>query len=344
MLRPLAAWLRYGLSPTPEPPPHLGDWESAAARATGNGLAGLLLAAIERADAPVPAALRRKLAAASRSATARNLLLLSDAGHLARVCAERGIPLLLLKGVALLETVLADPGLRGMRDVDVLTPLQQADAVRAAARSIGYRLVAPARAPSRLRHSKQDLVRDAGGQLLRIEIHTTPGPMGRASVLCGTLLARARRGTAGGVPALLPSPEDLAAYVALHWMTEGLPQRLRDHVDLLAALSPPTLTLDRVRERAEQLGAGAAWETLVGRSRALGLLPEQGVAGGGGVRRRVHRLRGLDALPWQLRPLLAPLIAPSLAASAGMVARVAARRAGDAWASLLEGRSSIPEK
>ena len=122
----------------PPRPPH--DWANIDVIAEEHAAAPLLHQWLTRekntVDAPTPArraitalALRHKLAYRARL-KALNLML--------EALETQNIPVILLKGAALAETVYADPALRPMRDVDILVSKQQAQAAAQCLTRIGF--------------------------------------------------------------------------------------------------------------------------------------------------------------------------------------------------------------
>lgn len=336
--RALARWLIRGVSPASSLPSAPRDWTPLVRLARREGLAGLLLRAVEESRTELPPGLRAELRADSTATLARNLLLLQDTGRLARALTRCGAPALFLKGVALLETqAYPDPGCRAMFDVDLLVRQRDAAVARAAACSLGWRLVEPRRAPSRQPRTKQNLVRHEGGHRLRLEIHTHLDGLGQRGGAVEPLLGRARAARVGGEPALVPAVADMAMQLAVHWTTEGFPDRLRDEIDLLALVMRSGLSLAEAGERAAHSRAGVGWAALLRRAARDGLdldLPAAQLPPDAAL-----RLRLLDICPILHRtpPLLSLLLAESPADAALLALRVGARRVGDAWAACWEG-------
>jgi hypothetical protein len=85
---------------------------------------------------PEPVAARLKQAA--RESTARNLRLGVELDRALLLLEDEGIPVVLLKGAALLETVYAHPGLRPMGDLDLLVPRADVERAHVSMLALGY--------------------------------------------------------------------------------------------------------------------------------------------------------------------------------------------------------------
>lgn len=69
----------------------------------------------------------------------RNQMLLDQARRVAEAMGSAGIPVLFLKGMAALLSIYSDPGLRAMKDLDVLVPTRDADRAILILESLGFR-------------------------------------------------------------------------------------------------------------------------------------------------------------------------------------------------------------
>jgi len=321
-------------------PPSPLDWGPLLALAAHEGLDGLLLRALASAAPPLAPALREALRQRAIRHEARNLLLLDEAGRLGARLSAQGLPALLLKGAALLQGAYPDLACRGMVDLDLLLRPADLDAARAVARSLGYRLAQPARARSRLRHCKQNLLRERGGLRLRLELHPAFDGLGHRGPDAATALARARSlgPEAGGLRQ--PAAVDLALHLALHASVEGAPRRLRDGIDLLALQRHEDLDLAAVAHAAVRFRCAAAWDDLLRRAAADGLLPAGALAPP--QHRRGSPLRALR-LPARWSGLRGLLLAEGPRDAAHLALRVLARRSLDAWAERWEGPATPGE-
>lgn len=157
-------------------------------------------------------------AAAARRTAARNLLLRELAAAVVAAAARREIPLLLLKGMALLERIPDLDAGRPLADVDVLT-------APAAARELARELQSRGFAPSPVHESAHHLPALSHPRLGLVEIHLyLPGvggdasrPVGAAELLAGGHCAPARQ----LAPALVPSAPVLAAHAIAHALVQN---------------------------------------------------------------------------------------------------------------------------
>ena len=188
------------------PPLPLGlGHEAVLAAAREQGLACLLLAALERERPAWAEAIHAPLVAERRALLVRTLGQIGLAARGLSLLAARGIRALPLKGVVLAETVCAVEADRPMSDVDLIA-LEHFDEGRAALGEAGFTEVA--------RGDHAWAFRDPAGHGI-LELHrsvvSAPGlyPLDREG-----LWARRRAGR--GQLRVLPSAEDLLLQLALH--------------------------------------------------------------------------------------------------------------------------------
>ena len=113
------------------------DWP-ALLRLSGSESLSPLLFHVVRDKGVVPEAVERALRGAYYGLAARNALLLRERERILRALAALGVPVLLLKGAALVETAYPNPALRPMVDLDLLVPPVQARAAQGAFAGLGY--------------------------------------------------------------------------------------------------------------------------------------------------------------------------------------------------------------
>jgi hypothetical protein len=205
-----------------------------AAHAVREELAPLLGARGLGADPAAAALLRR----AHHECLARNLLLERLARPALMAVRARAIPVLLLKGAALLRGTFA-PGARTLWDIDVLVPAARWREAIAALLGLG---LAPLEIPGRYVATRHDYVRAfALGGDATLELHRHVGPRSQFRVDLAGLFARARRDDDG---LLVPDPIDLFLTLALHAAKHGFVLPLRSFVDglvLAPAVDPATM-------------------------------------------------------------------------------------------------------
>lgn len=137
--------IRAGLPPAgaPQELPALegSDWDALLAAAGKHGVTPLLYGALKAAGTldAAPAAARIALRAEYAHIWAENTLVLNELAQLIDLlCTRHQIPVVLLKGVALLHTLYPDPGWRPLSDVDLLVPQAHAAAAAALLQANGY--------------------------------------------------------------------------------------------------------------------------------------------------------------------------------------------------------------
>jgi hypothetical protein len=96
------------------------DWGRFEALTTHHLLAPLVYKAVEGQRVPVPPHLLRRLRHAYHANRMRNAVVQSLVAELTSALAGAGVQSVLLKGAALVRTLYADPGVRHLRDIDLL--------------------------------------------------------------------------------------------------------------------------------------------------------------------------------------------------------------------------------
>lgn len=204
------------------------EWAAVRRAIYAEGVAPLLHA-ISARPSLFPADIEAELAAAYRITALRNTGLLYELEAALAALAGADVPVLLLKGAALAETVYRDPALRPMADCDLL--VRPADLPRAQATLIaaGYRPVADEPHPGDLaRFESQMALRKEGPLPARIELHwhLLDSPYYQARLSADWFWAGAEEFRIGAVPARGPAPTPnllyLAAHLALHHRLAGL--------------------------------------------------------------------------------------------------------------------------
>lgn len=198
------------------------DWHELYAVARDNLIAPLLYPALEHMDA-VPAWLTTALRQEYEQNALRNTLLLHEASQVVDALTAAGLPVLVLKGAALAETVYGNVALRPMRDVDLL--LHRADvpqALRVLA-SLGYaRDDAEAHAGLALAYENELLLRKSGRLDFLLEPHWSlfDSPFYQETLEMDWFWETAVSFRIGGRPARMLGPEaqllHLCAHAVLH--------------------------------------------------------------------------------------------------------------------------------
>lgn len=244
------------------------DWGQTLRIADWHRLSPSLFSHLEpRGDAP--AAVHSALEKAYLASSARSLFLLKSRREIVDALDAAGVPALLLKGSALVETAYPDPALREMLDLDILVPTGQLAAASASLADLGYR-PEPAANGS-----------DQGSVQLATDQHHGPALVGSERLLAVelhqhlTIAGEGRRfdiedmwrraSPAGSGAHLLPASDDLLLHVCLHFTRNriGGSYRNRHTGGALAQIS----------DVARIVEGPVDWERLSASARSYGLGP-----------------------------------------------------------------------
>lgn len=180
----------------------------------------------------------------------RNTLFLHALGDVLDMLRAQDIPVIVLKGAALAETLYGNPALRPMVDIDIL--LRQEDVLRGLAvlEAGGYRLARPELDPAAALAFENEIGLEGRGPLSTpLEIHWSllDAPHYQARLPMDWFWATARSAILAGRSAQVLSPEalllHLCAHLALHHGGSGLLWQ-HDIAELLAQPSEVTAPLD----------------------------------------------------------------------------------------------------
>lgn len=230
-------------------------WDGVIAEARSHHLLPLLSRAADAAPlAPIPENVRTQLREVRRKTQARNAVYLQCAAEVLRAFANAGLSPVVLKGVALVENLYQDIGLRAFCDLDALLPIEDLETAERVMAQLGYR-------PEPTPHTRDwyfvnyyQLPRySRPGAQFCVELHwdlgRRPNPF-RLDV--AAMRARAVPATAAGVPVHVLDPEDQLVHLAVHlaW-GNGFDLHVRGIVDIAEILRRGidwTVFEQRVRE------------------------------------------------------------------------------------------------
>lgn len=166
----------------------------------------------------LPAAAREALEAQARERSARAALRDRELVTLLECLAERGIPVIALKGTYLARAVYPRPGLRPMGDMDLLFRTDDLAATQAVLRGLGYEQPGNlVRALADDLSSANHLVPFARPGATTIEVHfRLELPSAPFAIDLDGLWARARPWPFDGWSLLALAPEDLLLHLCLH--------------------------------------------------------------------------------------------------------------------------------
>jgi hypothetical protein len=200
------------------------DWISVCQAAQWQGLSGLLYYHLRgpRHQAMVPAGVASHLKQVYLTNTARHLRGQAELVRVLHLLDGEGIPVVLLKGAALVGTVYREPGMRAMGDVDVLVPRARANEAQAALQRQGYVPAEEGRDEHWAQHQHLPRLLAAGAaDGLAIEVHghvvRVDGPL---SFDIEEFWQRARPSQQMGAPALVLAPEDLVLHLSLNFFRD----------------------------------------------------------------------------------------------------------------------------
>ncbi len=213
----------HSLELVPVRPLDSRHWEGVLRLATFHRLVPVLYyAALSRDGLPeVPDSVLSVLRREHRATLARNLLLRAHLQQLLQVLAERGIPVIVLKGVVL-DELYPQPGLRPFGDIDLLMRPSDLPQGEELLRSLGF---LPAGQPDTQeayrRHHHHLVPYDHQRTGTRVELHKhIVRPDGPYSLEVGNLWDRAQPGLLNGVPYLKLAPEDQLLHLCLHFLVD----------------------------------------------------------------------------------------------------------------------------
>ena len=115
-------------------------WDDLTDKARWHKLDGMLYRRIKDADLgdSIPAESLEQLKMAHRRTLMRGMYFRQELQQILAALYKENIPVILLKGAALVETVYQDPGVRPMTDLDLLVPAQSAESAQEIVKGLGY--------------------------------------------------------------------------------------------------------------------------------------------------------------------------------------------------------------
>lgn len=163
-----------------------------------------------------------------RLAHVRNSLLLDSAATAARLLAQSGIEVMLIKGASLALAHYPQPGLRPMGDVDLLVRARDYPRANAVLQENGWRYRYNAAHRRQVNHSCDYITHDGRA----LDLHVRALLEVDDPVFDARLFARARRMPWAGMEILVPSPEDEALVCLVNAAREAEPARPLWVIDL----------------------------------------------------------------------------------------------------------------
>jgi len=199
------------------------DWDLLMQKATWHRLILLVSHHLGSPDLCmfIPTLVQEKLKSLRYQRLARNMILQDELSHLLAVFNSQSIPVIVLKGAALLDNIYHDISLRSMNDLDILVRPEHLDLAEAVALGRGY--VYPAQnTPGQARKSGRhldNLIFQEKGILLEIHQHfvNTNDPY---HFDLSDFWSRAEKVTISGVPALALAPGDLLIHLSIKFLLD----------------------------------------------------------------------------------------------------------------------------
>ncbi|MBN1933886.1 MAG: nucleotidyltransferase family protein [Anaerolineae bacterium] len=191
-----------------------GGWDNLLALAEQHGLSPLLLAHLQAAGIDLDPQVRQQLQARALQHAHANRVRAAVLSEALAALHAAGIPVLILKGAALAHLVYPGPGLRAMRDIDLLAP--DAPRARDILLDMGFEPPAYSLPPD---HPHLPAVKKwVDGQQVTIEVHYKLfAPEARLGVTTyDDLAAAAQPFDLGGVTAYTLGKEDMLWHVYAH--------------------------------------------------------------------------------------------------------------------------------
>ncbi len=287
------------------------EWEGVLFFAELHSVAPLLdhhLKRFEWSDL-IPAEARRKLLQLSHRAGYQNRQYSQALQGLLKVFGEAGIPIIVLKGLSLVELIYGDLRLRQLTKLDLLIPVEKLDAARSLVSRMGYvnRKRRPVQPLFRSLYSQLELVKQRD---FEVQILLQWGVLNRPRIHAIDIRrfwAEAKFARISGRDVLIPSPTDLVLYLCLQPDKHGYLNSCALHVDDRPGFIFDIWTDNRlvrftdIYEVIRHYDGAIDWGVLTERARASGIE--------GSVYSALHwvtRLFGPLTPPWVLESLRPP--------------------------------------
>jgi hypothetical protein len=200
------------------------DFEKLLQKATWQRLQGLVAAHLSASylENVVPITVKDQCMAIRRQILFRNVLLQNETARLLALFHEEHIPIIVLKGAALLDTVYNDISLRPMGDLDVLVHSNDLDRAETLASNAGYWCPVDEATQEKTRKYGQHiplLVHSEKGIIFEIHHHIV-GPESPYRGSIDSFWERARATEIGGVPAHMLSPEHMIIHQCIKFLLD----------------------------------------------------------------------------------------------------------------------------
>ncbi|MCI5195478.1 MAG: hypothetical protein D3919_04465 [Candidatus Electrothrix sp. AW5] len=239
------------------------NWNAVVQQANRHGVTSLLYQSLSapQFELIVPATITQTLRIPYLEFFWQNTSLYNNLSNILKALQQKNIPVTLLKGAHLAQTVYSNIALRPMGDIDIL--VKKEDLLQAKEHLLGlgytpFKETDIATASASCQHLSPMIKQDAPP----VELHwTLESPTSPFTIDVEGLWQRARPASVGGVDTLTLSPEDLLLHLCLHTAAHHLYSNgLRALCDIRESIRHYREELDwkTVQLRAEEWGAGNA--------------------------------------------------------------------------------------
>jgi putative nucleotidyltransferase-like protein len=210
-------------------------------------------------EGPAPARVIEALREAYVANATRNLYIGAALERILKAFDGADVPAMLLKGVALFDTVYTDPALRQMGDMDLLVPKGKLDDANAVLAELGYgrrrEITRDMDTAEWMRaHHRHDPPLMDEHRLVKVELHHQIVKGEASTHFDIDAFWQRGRTIRSGPPHLLPAPEDLLLHACIHFTYD----RMTSSFGALAQLGDIAWILDR--EQVE-------WQSLISTAR-----------------------------------------------------------------------------
>jgi len=230
-------------------------WDDLIRQAETHGMAPLLLRHLLAADIDLPDDFLRSLRLLALRHRQTNVLLSEALGKILTLLETEGFRVLVLKGAALCQTLYPEPGLRPMRDIDLLLPWDEALAAHALLQRHGFK--DPGDPTSELHLHLAALYRDMNGIRVCLELHRNLYPICppySKKVNFNKLYQNAEPYRTGGVTAYTLAAEEMLWHLYQHGFHAPLtydPFKLISAADIIGFVEDRLDTIDWDRIQSE---------------------------------------------------------------------------------------------
>ena len=199
-------------------------WDDLIQQAEAHGMAPLLLRHLLLAEITAPAHVLRSLRLLTLRHRQTNILLTQTLASVLTILDKEGIPALVLKGAALCQSLYPEPGLRPMRDIDLLVPWDQALPAHALLQQHGFHDPAVFTPEDHLHLAA--LYQEIDGIQVCLELHRTlfpDCPPCPKRIDFSELYEKAEAFEVNGLPAFTLGNEDMLWHLYQHGFHAPLP-------------------------------------------------------------------------------------------------------------------------